>query len=222
MKLEQQQKTLMQESFDELMNTRMVKFFDRMISSKYGIYWLPLIVLVDVYLLVLPLEPILALYAIRNKTAKIWRVTLIATVMSLIGYLSLYALGYYFSDQALEMFGRFIDRGQLEALGVILDKSFSFGGISLSLAAIFGFTSALASIPLPLTGYTFGVGVLQVSIIPFTLLFLIGRFIRYYLSAYLGREYGVKALEATLKNIYIFTLLTLLALGIIIYRFALI
>ena len=219
---EQARKTLMQESFDELMDTRLVKFFDKMISSKHGIYWLPLIVLIDVYLLILPLEPILALYAIRNKAVKIWHITLVATVMSLIGYLSLYALGYYFSDSALDLFGRLIDRDQLEALGVMLNQSFSFAGIPLSLAAIFGFTSALASIPIPLTGYTLGVGVLQVSILPFTILFLAGRFIRYYLSAYLGREYGVKMLETTLKNIYIFTFFTVLGLAIVVYRFILI
>ena len=38
-------KTLMQESFDELMDSKMVKMFDRLITSPYGIYWLPLLVL---------------------------------------------------------------------------------------------------------------------------------------------------------------------------------
>jgi len=216
---ERANKNLLEESFQELMDTRIIRWFDRMLGSKYGIYMLPFVVFIDTYLLILPLEPILALYAIRNKATKIWKIAVISTLMSLIGYASLYAVGYHFSEQTLSVLGGIFDRDQIEAAGLLLTKGYEIGGMVFSLAAVVGFTSALASVPIPLSAFTYGAGVLRVSFLPFALSFVIGRYIRYYLSTYLGRVYGVKMLEATLKNIYVFTLLLLVSFVIIVFRF---
>ena len=215
-----QQKNLLEESFQELMDTRIVRWFDRMLGSRFGVHMLPIVVLIDTYLLILPLEPILALYAIRNKHAKVWKIALVSTIMSLIGYASLYGVGYYFSEQTLSVLGGIFDREQIEAVGALLSRGFEVGGVMFSLAAVFGFTSALASVPIPLSAFTYGVGVLRLSFIPFAASFVLGRYIRYHLATYLGRAYGVKILQATLKNIYIFTFIMLVSIIILVFRFA--
>lgn len=215
---EKKQMTLLEESFEEMKQMKIVRFFDRMLESKYGLYFLPLIVLVDVYLLILPLEPILAVYAIKHQKIKIWMIAMISTVVSLFGYLSLYWLGFYFSDVTLSIFGRIFDASQITEAGALLSTPLVIFGQSIHAAAVFGFTSALASVPIPLSVFTFSVGVFKIAVVPFTIMFFIGRFVRYYLSAWVGRKYGVAALEAVFKNVFFFALFLLVSIAVLIYK----
>jgi len=74
-------------------------------------------------------------------------------------------------------------------------------------------------VPIPLSVFTFSVGVFKVAVVPFTIMFFVGRTIRYYLSAWVGRKYGVAALEAVFKNVFIFALVMVLSIGIIVVKF---
>ncbi len=210
--------TLMEESLEELKQMRIVKWVDRMLGSRHGLYLLPLIVLIDTYLLILPLEPILAVYAIKNKRVPLWVIVLVSGVVSLLGYLSLYAAGYYFSGGTLSFFENYIGLDQINEAGELLKRTIEFNGASVNIASLFAFTSALASLPIPLSVFTFSVGVFKVAIVPFTVMFFVGRTIRYYLSAWVGRKYGVAALEAVFKNVFIFALFLFVSIGLLAYK----
>jgi len=211
--------TLLEESLEDFKQMKIVRWVDKMLGSKHGLYLLPIIVLIDVYLLILPLEPILAVYAIKNKKIPLWVIGFVSTFVSLFGYLSLYYAGYYFSSGTLGFFESTFGGDQIVAAGELLKQNMIILGIPVNVAALFGFTSAIASVPIPLSVFTFSVGVFKVSVIPFTAMFFIGRYIRYYLSAWIGRKYGVKALEALFKNVYLFTLITVISIVVIVVRY---
>lgn len=212
------QPTLLEESYEEFKNMAIVRWFIRMLDSRYALYVLPIIVLVDVYLLILPLEPILAAYAAKHTQTKLWVITAISSIVSLIGYLSLYYVGFYFSAQTLGFFQSIFGEENISAVSDLLGTSFVLLGEPISVAAIVGLSSALASVPIPLSALTFSIGVFQVPLIGFALMFTVGRSIRYYIAAWIGRRYGVKALEAVFKNIYIFTLLVVMSLVLVLFK----
>jgi len=211
--------TLLEESFEELKQMRIVRWVDKMLGSKYGLYLLPVIVLIDTYLLILPLEPILAVYAIKNKKVPLWLIGLVSGIVSLLGYLSLYFAGYYFSGSTLGFFENTFGPDQIIAAGELLKRTVEFNGAEINIASLFAFTSALASVPIPLSVFTFSVGVFKVAVIPFTIMFFVGRTIRYYVSAWVGRKYGVAALEAVFKNIFVFSGLLVVSVGLLLVKF---
>ena len=215
---EQVKMNLLEESFEELKQMKIVKWFERMLESKYGLYLLPLIVLIDTYLLILPLEPILAAYAIKNREVPLWVIGLVSGVVSLLGYLSLYFAGYYFSGATLGFFEAMFGSGQITATGELLNKTIEINGSEMNMASLFAFTSAIASLPVPLSVFTFSVGVFKIAVVPFTIMFFVGRTIRYYLSAWVGRKYGLAALEAVFKNVFIFALVLVISLAMIAYK----
>ncbi len=211
------QETL-EESFEELKQMRIVRWTDRMLGSRHGIYLLPIIVLIDTYLLILPLEPILAVYAIKNKHVPLWVIGLVSGIVSLFGYLSLYFAGFYFSGATLGLFENTFGLEQIETAGELLRRTVEFNGVTINIASLFAFSSALASVPIPLSVFTFSVGVFKVAIVPFTIMFFIGRTIRYYLSAWVGRKYGVAALEAVFKNVFAFAALLAVSVALLAYK----
>jgi len=218
-KEEENKPTLLEESLEEIKQMRIVRWVDKMLGSRYGLYLLPVIVLIDTYLLILPLEPILAVYAIKNKEVPLWVIGLVSGVVSLLGYLSLYFAGYYFSGATLGFFESTFGTEQISAAGDLLNRTVEFNGGEVNIASLFAFTSAIASVPIPLSVFTFSVGVFKVAVVPFTIMFFVGRTIRYYLSAWVGRKYGVAALEAVFKNVFIFALVMVLSIGIIVVKF---
>ena len=211
------QETL-EESLEEIKQMKIVKWTDRMLGSRHGIYLLPIIVLIDTYLLVLPLEPILAVYAIKNKHVPLWVIGLVSGIVSLLGYLSLYFAGFYFSGATLGFFENTFGLDQIQAAGELLKRTIEFNGATVNIASLFAFSSALASVPIPLSVFTFSVGVFKIAIVPFTIMFFVGRTIRYYLSAWVGRKYGVAALEAVFKNVFIFALFLVLSIALLAYK----
>lgn len=210
--------SVMEESFEDIKQMRIVKWTDRMLGSRHGLYLLPLIVLIDTYLLILPLEPILAVYAIKNKHVPLWVIGLVSGVVSLLGYLSLYFAGFYFSGATLGFFESAFGLEQIEVVSELLKRTIEFNGATINIASLFAFSSAIASVPVPLSVFTFSVGVFKVAVVPFTIMFFIGRTIRYYLSAWVGRKYGVAALEAVFKNVFLFAALLAVSIALIAYK----
>lgn len=210
--------TILEESYEELKQMRVVKFVNYLLESKWGPYALPVIVLIDVYLLILPLEPILAAYAIKHKKSRPWMLAFVSTAVSLVGYLSLYAVGFYFSEQTLSFFSGLFGTEQIDLAGELLARDFALWGYALSVPAILGLSAALASVPVPLSVLTFSMGVFQVPLLAYCVMFCIGRYIRYYIAAWVGRKYGMQAIEAVFKNIYIFTLLLAVSILLILFK----
>ena len=214
----QQVEEMMQESLDEFKQTRIFKWFDYMLGSKYGLYVLPIIVMVDVYLLILPLEPILAAYAIKHKKTSLHTITFVSVFVSLFGYISLYLVGQSVSGGAREFLGGIFGEEGITRAGELFAQDWTIAGITIGISALLALASALASVPIPLSVLTFSAGVFSIPLLPFAVMFTIGRYARYYLSAWLGRKYGVAALESVFKNIYVFTGLFLVSATIILFK----
>ncbi len=198
-------KTILEESFDELKETRMYRFFERAIDSQYALYALCLFVILDAFLLFIPMEIFLAAYAAKNRKLPLWLLTLLITTVSLLGYAITFGIGVAISGGTLGIIGNVFGADTIASVEGLLSRG----------AFVLAFTSAAGSLPMPLTPLSIGLGVFGASIVMYLLGAFFGRIIRYGVSLWVGRKFGVAALEAVLKNVMLFSGVLLLALVVI-------
>lgn len=137
----------------------------------------------------IPVDVMLAPMVLADKD-KAWRLATITTVMSVLGGIFGYIIGYFFfeayGDQILNYFNA---HDTFEAI----KSKYAAHGILIILLA--GFT------PIPYKIFTIASGVLGVAFVPFVLLSLVGRGGRFFLVAGLVRLGGDKLEETIHKQV---------------------
>ncbi len=137
----------------------------------------------------IPVDVMLAPMVLADKD-KAWRLAAITTVMSVLGGIFGYIIGYFFfeayGDQILNYFNAY------DTFELIKSKYAAHGILIILLA---GFT------PIPYKIFTIASGVLGIAFLPFVLLSLIGRGGRFFLVAGLVRLGGDKLEETIHKQV---------------------
>lgn len=137
----------------------------------------------------IPVDVMLAPMVLADKD-KAWRLAAITTVMSVMGGMFGYFIGYFFfeayGDQILNYFSAHDTFASIQA-------KYAAHGILIILLA--GFT------PIPYKIFTIASGVLGIAFLPFVLLSLVGRGARFYMVAGLVRLGGDKLEETIHKQI---------------------
>lgn len=157
----------------------------------------------------IPVDVMLAPMVLANKD-KAWRLAAITTVMSVLGGIFGYIIGYYFfeayGDQILNYFNAH------DTFEMIKSKYAAHGILIILLA---GFT------PIPYKVFTIASGVLGIAFFPFVLLSLVGRGGRFFLVAGLVRLGGDKLEETIHKQVELlgWGTLALVAIGGTAYYF---
>lgn len=187
----EEKKTILEESFDEIKSSPLYQWFDRTLDSSYGLFALCIFVFFDAFLLVIPMELLLAGYAAKKRDISVTFLTLLVTASSFLGYACLYWFGTLTRMGTETYLSNVFGPETLTEIGGLVEKSVGY----------FGFTSALASIPVPLSPFSFGAGVFAAPFLVFAAAFMAGRLIRYGVSAWVGRKYGEAMLGAVLKNV---------------------
>ena len=133
-----------------------------------------------------------------------WKyLSLITTISSVIGGLVGYALGAFLFD---EIYPYIVDFGYEESLKTVQSLFIEHGILILFISS---FT------PLPYKVFVITAGFLSINLLLFIIVSFIGRGLRFYLVAYVSKEYGLQILS--IINRYFLYIAALIIIGYIFY-----
>ncbi len=204
-----QEQTELQEMLAMLQGSSIYKYFDKKLESREGTTFLGLFSFFDSFLVFIPMEPIVALYAIKRPEKSILSITAFTTFMNVLGYVTVFYLGLLGSSYILDIVEKYFGALPVDRVSGLLEQ-----GI-IPLTAISGFFS----FPVPLTIFSFTSGVLAIAILPFIVGVAIGKAGRYSISAYAGRYYGVAFLEKILQHTALFYFVLAIAAVLLWFKF---
>jgi len=162
------------------------KLYDKCVSwagNKYANYCLGLVSLLESFIFPIPTDVMIVPMVIA-KRERFLKISLIATIFSVLGALIGYLIGYIFFNevgaQIFEIFGS-------ENANIFIEKLSSKKGLLSGIVVLFiaGFT------PLPFKIITISSGFVHFNILFFIITCLISRGLRFFLVAYLTYKYGV-------------------------------
>jgi len=161
------------------------KLYDKCVSwagNKYANYCLGLVSLLESFIFPIPTDVMIVPMVIA-KRERFLKISLIATIFSVLGALIGYLIGYIFFNevgaQIFEIFGS-------ESANIFIEKLSSKKGLLSGIVVLFiaGFT------PLPFKIITISSGFVHFNILFFIITCLISRGLRFFLVAYLTYKYG--------------------------------
>jgi len=161
------------------------KLYDKCVSwagNKYANYCLGLVSLLESFIFPIPTDVMIVPMVIA-KRERFLKISLIATIFSVLGALIGYLIGYIFFNevgaQIFEIFGS-------ENANIFIEKLSSKKGLLSGIVVLFiaGFT------PLPFKIITISSGFVHFNILFFIITCLISRGLRFFLVAYLTYKYG--------------------------------
>lgn len=186
----------------DYMNQQWIWFKDRA-HNGYARFWLLLSAFMDSWFVFFP--PELLLVAMVAAGAEYWIIYAgITTVMSVVGALFGYMIGFFFFDTIGVNIISLVNGEDLfaQAKDIYTDKVFWIALIT-------------ASTPIPFVPFTLGAGFFGVNVYSFALGSLFGRIIRFFLIAAVVRYFGKRTLSLAVKYSNIVTVLV--ALGILVW-----
>jgi len=187
-------------SFDKHVDAMTVKA-SGLISSRYGLWFLGLLSFVESSL-VIPLitDPFMAAYILVHR-GKVLVTVLVTTLTSVFGGFIAYVTAAFFIDlilvylspETVEIFNGMIENYRHETFAL-------------------AFLGALTPIPFTLAALV--AGTIKGNLLLFLLGALVGRFLRYGIVGYLTYKFGAPALVMARKNIGIFSIITIVVIGL--------
>lgn len=189
--VKENQKTEIQEMFEDFQKTRFYQWLDRVIGGPYRWVILPITGIVDAFVVVIPTEAVIAMYMIRNNKAIWWVQTAITAVFAGLGYVILALIVSFFGVDAVSYLG--VITG--EELAQAIDSKLAEHIVLFAAAA--GITSFF---PMPMTAFAVIAGLFGWSM---PLLFIggfIGKFVRFGIFAYGAKRWGLRALEYYMQH----------------------
>jgi len=148
-------------------------------KSKYAVYWLSVVSFLESSVLPYPPPDVILAPMSLKQPNKAYRYALICTITSVLGGLAGYFLGEILLDFLLEY--DLIRPPMVETAKVWFDRYDIW------------FVGLAAFSPLPYKLATITAGTMNMALLPFILISLLARGARYYLVAFLVREFGNQA-----------------------------
>lgn len=178
-------------------------WFKERAHNNHARFWLLLSAFTDSWFMFFP--PELLLVAMIAAGANYWIIYAgITTVMSVVGALFGYTIGFFFFDTIGINIISLINGEDLfaQARGIYADKVFWIALIT-------------ASTPIPFVPFTLGAGFFGVNVYAFAIGSLLGRAIRFFAIAYIVRFLGKRSFAIATKYVNVLTIL--IAFGILIW-----
>lgn len=157
-----------------------------------------------------PTDPMLILYCLERRDKSLWYAT-IATIASVIGGLTSYALGYYLWHVAGEAIitHPWVNRFVAPHTFLYLCEQYRLYDHWAILVA--GFT------PIPYKAATFTAGFCKLNLVPFTIYSFIARGARFYAVALMIKIWGKQIQEYIDRYFNLLVLLVMLLVGVVIW-----
>lgn len=147
-------------------------------QSKYAIYWLSVISFIESFILPYPPPDVLLAPMAFTRPNKAYQFALICTILSVLGGVVGYFLGALLIDAIHPLLVKLHYVDKLETV----KEWFSEYGIWI--VAIAGFS------PMPYKIFTIGAGVASMALLPFILMSLLARGMRFFLVAFFVRKFS--------------------------------
>ncbi|SMN10872.1 FIG139438: lipoprotein B [uncultured Candidatus Thioglobus sp.] len=173
-------------------------------QSQYAIYWLCLVSFVESFILPYPPPDILLAPMALKKPKNAYKFALVCTLFSVLGGVVGYFIGAFLLDVITPLLIKldYIDR--LETIKVWFEQ------YGIWIVAIAGFS------PMPYKIFTIGAGIASMALLPFILISMLARGLRFFLVAFFVKKFG-DACDIWLKK-YIdrlgYALIVAVALGV--------
>lgn len=173
-------------------------------QSKYAIYWLSIVSFAESFILPYPPPDVILAPMALKQPHKAYYYAMITTITSVLGGI----LGYIIGAYAFDLLLPFLQK--MNYLPVLEKSKVWFDAYGIWVIAIAGFS------PVPYKIFTLSAGILSMAFLPFVLMSLLARGVRYYLVAFLVRKLG-KSCDAWLQE-YIdrlgYALIIVIGLGV--------
>ncbi|BAS68080.1 MAG: DedA family protein [Gammaproteobacteria bacterium] len=147
-------------------------------QSKYAIYWLALISFVESFILPYPPPDVLLAPMALKKPNKAYQFALICTVFSVLGGMVGYYIGAILLDVVTPLLAKLNYLDKIDAIELWFEE------YGIWIVAIAGFS------PMPYKIFTVGAGIANMAFLPFVLISLFARGVRFFLVAFLVRKLG--------------------------------
>lgn len=168
--------------------------------NNHARFWLLLSAFMDSWFAFLP--PELLLVAMIAAGAEYWVIyAAITTVMSVVGALFGYMIGFFFFDTV-----------GINIISLINGEDIFAQARDIYSDKVFWIALVTASTPIPFIPFTISAGFFGVNVYSFALGSLIGRAIRFFLIAYIVRFFGKRSFTLAAKYVNILTVLVALAI----------
>lgn len=185
-------------------------WMSQQVYSPYAGYMLGLMFYIEAVFF-LPTDPILVLYCLERRDRALWYAT-IATIGSVLGALTSYAIGYYVWENAGEaiIHQSFLNRYvKPETFLYLCDRYRTYESFAILMA---GFIPVV-----PFKAVTFTAGFCKLSLFPFTVYSSIVRGVRFFLVALLIKIWGAQMKEFIDRYFGLLVALVVLVVGVIVW-----
>lgn len=170
-------------------------------QSKYAVYWLSLVSFIESFILPYPPPDVLLAPMVLKKPNSAYQFTLICTVLSVLGGV----VGYFLGALLIDVIQPFLIKLQYADKLETVKGWFTQYGIWIM--AIAGFS------PMPYKIFTIGAGISNMALLPFILISLLARGIRFFLVAFCVRRFGDIWLKKYIDHLG-YILIIIVALGV--------
>lgn len=191
MSIRQQEHNDIEQMFNDFQQTRFYQWLDVVIAGPYRWMILPIIGIIDAFVVILPTELIIAMYMMRNQQSVWWVHTLITSIFAGVGYVILALIVSFFGIDAVSWLGLVTG----DELAHTIDRTLS------AHVALFAISAGVTSIfPMPMTAFAISAGLFSWSV---PLLFIgavTGKFFRFGIFAYGAKRWGQQALQYYFRN----------------------
>lgn len=173
-------------------------------QSRYAVYWLCLLSFVESFILPYPPPDILLAPMALKKPKSAYKFALVCTLFSVLGGVVGYFIGALLLDVITPLLIKLHYMDRLETIEVWFEQ------YGIWIVAIAGFS------PMPYKIFTIGAGVASMALLPFILMSILARGLRFFLVAFFVKKFG-DACDIWLKK-YIdrlgYVLIVVVALGV--------
>lgn len=147
-------------------------------QSKYALYWLSVVSFAESFILPYPPpDVILAPMAFKHPN-QAYYYAMVTTITSVLGGI----VGYFIGAYGLELLLPFLQK--MNYLPILEKSKLWFDIYGVWVIAIAGFS------PVPYKIFTLSAGILSMAFLPFVMISLLARGMRYYLVAFLVKKFG--------------------------------
>lgn len=147
-------------------------------QSKYALYWLSVVSFAESFILPYPPPDVILAPMAFKRPNQAYYYAMVTTITSVLGGI----VGYFIGAYGLELLLPFLQKMNYLP---ILEKSKSWFDIyGVWVIAIAGFS------PVPYKIFTLSAGILSMAFLPFVMISLLARGMRYYLVAFLVKKFG--------------------------------
>lgn len=179
-------------------------------KHKYSIYYLAVLSMIESFILPYPPPDILLAPMTLKSPQNAWKFAFICTIFSVIGGVIGYIIGYFAIDLIMPFIEKMHWLSKLDEIKIWFEE---YGVLIIFMAGIS---------PIPYKLFTIGAGITSMAFLPFALISLITRALRFFLVAFIVKKFGNECDKFLQKYVnylgWVVVILVLLFIGLKYYE----